>query len=195
MSGTKTTDNFDYAGPLTETVQLGNVATRVPGITLEWDAAALRIANSPEADRLLTQKYRDGLDEGAVLGMLESYGVAGNAMTARAQGAFMTQTVVGSPATCAAKIEALHPARTYTGPSGQPPAAAPQSVKPAAAPAASPPASSRPASLSSAPASSSGIARSAGASSKPAVKPVAASSAPKRPKPVNPDDTPGGNRQ
>ena len=51
------------------------------------------------------QKYRDGLDEGAVLGMLQSYGVAGNAMTARAQGAFMTQTAVGSPATCAAKIE------------------------------------------------------------------------------------------
>ena len=58
------------------------------------------------------QKYRDGLDEGAVLGMLESYGVSisgegGNAMTARAQGAFMTQTVVGSPVTCAAKIEAF----------------------------------------------------------------------------------------
>jgi pyrimidine oxygenase len=51
------------------------------------------------------QKYREGLDEGAVLGMLESYGVAGNAMTARAQGAFMTQTAVGSPATCAARIE------------------------------------------------------------------------------------------
>src|SRR5476651_2166846 len=51
------------------------------------------------------QKYRDGLDEGAVLGMLESYGVAGNAMTARSQGAFMTQTVVGAPATCAAQIE------------------------------------------------------------------------------------------
>ncbi|HSS14421.1 MAG TPA: LLM class flavin-dependent oxidoreductase, partial [Rhizomicrobium sp.] len=56
------------------------------------------------------QTYRDGLDEGAVLGMLESYGVplsgeGGNAMTARAQGAFMTQAVIGSPATCAAKIE------------------------------------------------------------------------------------------
>jgi pyrimidine oxygenase len=51
------------------------------------------------------QKYRDGLDEGAVVGMLESYGAAGNAMTARAQGAFMTQTVIGSPATCAAGIE------------------------------------------------------------------------------------------
>ncbi len=56
------------------------------------------------------QTYRDGLDEGAVLGMLESYGAlsskeGGNAMTARAQGAFMTQTVIGAPASCAARIE------------------------------------------------------------------------------------------
>lgn len=60
LNGTQTTDNFDYAGPLTETVQLGNVATRVPGITLLWDAPALRILNSPEAHRLLTQGYRAG---------------------------------------------------------------------------------------------------------------------------------------
>jgi hypothetical protein len=59
LSGTKTTDSFDYAGPLTEAVQLGNVATRVPGVTLEWDAEALRIRNSPEAERLLTKEYRD----------------------------------------------------------------------------------------------------------------------------------------
>jgi pyrimidine oxygenase len=39
--------------------------------------------------------------------MLESYGAAGNAMTARAQGAFMTQTAIGSPATCAGKIESF----------------------------------------------------------------------------------------
>jgi pyrimidine oxygenase len=51
------------------------------------------------------RKYRDGLDEGAVAGMLESYGAQGNAMTARAQGAFMTQTAVGSPASCARQIE------------------------------------------------------------------------------------------
>lgn len=54
------------------------------------------------------EKYRKGLDEGAVLGMLRSYGVPltgeGNAMTARAQGAFMTQTAVGAPETCAAEI-------------------------------------------------------------------------------------------
>ena len=51
------------------------------------------------------QEYRDGLDEGAVRGMLESYGLSGNAMTERARDAFMTQTVVGSPATCASQIE------------------------------------------------------------------------------------------
>jgi len=64
------------------------------------------IAADSDADaQARAQKYRDGLDEGAVLGMLQSYGVEGNAMTARAQGAFMTQTVVGTPTTCAAEIE------------------------------------------------------------------------------------------
>ena len=53
------------------------------------------------------QAYRDGLDEGAVAGMLESYGAQGNAMTARAQGAFMTQTAVGSPRACARQIESF----------------------------------------------------------------------------------------
>jgi pyrimidine oxygenase len=51
------------------------------------------------------ERYRQGLDAGAVAGLLESYGVRGNAMTARAQGAFMTQTVVGTSATCARQIE------------------------------------------------------------------------------------------
>ena len=60
LGGTPTTDGFDYAGPLTEAVQLGNVATRVPGVTLEWDAAALRFPNKPEAESLLTKQYRDG---------------------------------------------------------------------------------------------------------------------------------------
>ena len=46
--------------PLTETVQLGNVATRIPGKALEWDAAALRITNEEAANPLLTKIYRDG---------------------------------------------------------------------------------------------------------------------------------------
>jgi pyrimidine oxygenase len=63
---------------------------------------------SDAAAEATAQKYREGLDEGAVLGMLQSYGVsfagADNAMAARAKGAFMTHTVIGAPVTCAQKI-------------------------------------------------------------------------------------------
>ncbi len=51
--------NFDYAGPLTETVLLGNVAYR-SGKRFEWDAAALRAKNCAEADRFLRRGYRKG---------------------------------------------------------------------------------------------------------------------------------------
>jgi predicted dehydrogenase len=60
LGGSKTTDGFDYAGPLTEAVQLGNVATRFPGETLVWDAKALKIKNVKEANKLLTRTYREG---------------------------------------------------------------------------------------------------------------------------------------
>lgn len=66
LSNTKTSDGFHYAGPLTETVQLGNIAARFPGKTLNWDASALKIANLPEANALLTKKYRDGFAVEAV---------------------------------------------------------------------------------------------------------------------------------
>ena len=52
--------NFDYSGPLTEAVLLGNVAVRVAGKTLEWDAANLRVTNCPEADALVRRPYREG---------------------------------------------------------------------------------------------------------------------------------------
>jgi predicted dehydrogenase len=60
LGGTRTTDHFDYAGPLTEAVLLGNVATRFPGVTLEWKAKAMRFPNQPKADLLLTKDYRAG---------------------------------------------------------------------------------------------------------------------------------------
>ncbi|HJM64607.1 MAG: Gfo/Idh/MocA family oxidoreductase [Roseibacillus sp.] len=56
----KPTSSFDYAGPLCETVLLGCVASRVPGVKLEWDARALRFANSKAADNLLHREYRKG---------------------------------------------------------------------------------------------------------------------------------------
>lgn len=76
LAGTKTSDGFDYAGPLTETVQLGNVATRVVDRSniargmrnlepkeinaLQWDAENLRITNNAAANALLTKTYRKG---------------------------------------------------------------------------------------------------------------------------------------
>jgi len=60
FSGVETSDNFAYAGPLTEAVQLGNVATRFPGVELKWDAKALQFEENPKAGRLLTRQYREG---------------------------------------------------------------------------------------------------------------------------------------
>ncbi|HVA48830.1 MAG TPA: Gfo/Idh/MocA family oxidoreductase [Pirellulales bacterium] len=55
-----TTSHFDYAGPLTEAVLLGTVAIRLPREALHWDAAALKIANSSDANSLLSKPYREG---------------------------------------------------------------------------------------------------------------------------------------
>ncbi|MBL8851771.1 MAG: hypothetical protein JNG89_18990 [Planctomycetaceae bacterium] len=62
LAGTQTSDGFHYAGPLTETTQLGNVAARLPGRELVWDAAALKITNVEEANALLTKTYRPGFE-------------------------------------------------------------------------------------------------------------------------------------
>ncbi len=51
--------SFDYSGPLTETVLLGNVAYR-SGKRLEWDHKRFRITNAPEAMKLLKREYRKG---------------------------------------------------------------------------------------------------------------------------------------
>lgn len=51
---------FDYSGPLTETVLLGNVAAWYPGEVLEWDARRMRILNRPAAKAHIQRKYRKG---------------------------------------------------------------------------------------------------------------------------------------
>lgn len=56
----KCSTNFDYAGPLTESVIIGNVAARFPGQTLEFDARTLSFPRTPEANQFLTRSYRDG---------------------------------------------------------------------------------------------------------------------------------------
>ena len=52
--------HFDYAGPFTETVLLGNVALRFPGERLMWDAATMKVSNKPEADQYVQHNYRPG---------------------------------------------------------------------------------------------------------------------------------------
>lgn len=56
----QTSANFDYSGPLTETVLLGSVASRFPKTTLEWNAAKLKFTNLPEANQFVRRKYRKG---------------------------------------------------------------------------------------------------------------------------------------
>jgi predicted dehydrogenase len=56
----KCSTSFDYAGPLTESVLIGNVAAHFPGEPLEFDAVKLAFPNKPAANQYLTRSYRDG---------------------------------------------------------------------------------------------------------------------------------------
>jgi predicted dehydrogenase len=51
--------NFDYAGPLTEIVLLGNIAIRA-GMKLDWDGPNMRCTNVPEANEYIRREYRKG---------------------------------------------------------------------------------------------------------------------------------------
>ena len=52
--------NFDYSGPLTETVLMGNLAIRHPGEKLDWDGANMTVTNLPEANEYVRRHYREG---------------------------------------------------------------------------------------------------------------------------------------
>ena len=58
-TGGKCTCDFSYSGLLTEANHLGNVAYRV-GKKLQWDTAALKATNAPEADPFIRREYRKG---------------------------------------------------------------------------------------------------------------------------------------
>ncbi len=51
--------NFDFAGLLTETILLGNVAMRA-GKKLEWDGENMKFTNAPDAEKFLHFEYRKG---------------------------------------------------------------------------------------------------------------------------------------
>jgi predicted dehydrogenase len=55
----KTTADFAYAAPLTETILLGDIASRFPQTTLAWNARRMRF-DLREADQYLQRSYRAG---------------------------------------------------------------------------------------------------------------------------------------
>ena len=54
---------FDYAGPLSEFIVLGDVALMHPGVTLKWDSENLRITNHDAADKDLFMRRLAPRDE------------------------------------------------------------------------------------------------------------------------------------
>ena len=54
----RTSAPFDYAGPLTESILLGCLATRFTKTTLEWDAAKMQITNNKAANDHVRRRYR-----------------------------------------------------------------------------------------------------------------------------------------
>ena len=52
--------NFDYAGPFTEVVLLGNIALRMMHKKLYYDGPNMKITNMPEANKYIHRQYRQG---------------------------------------------------------------------------------------------------------------------------------------
>lgn len=55
----KTSADFAYAGPLTEAILLGGIASRFPNTTLKWDSPGLKF-DLAEANAFVRREYRDG---------------------------------------------------------------------------------------------------------------------------------------
>lgn len=58
-TGQPALSNFNYAGPFTEVVLLGNLAVRT-GKKIEWDSKGLMAVNAPEANALINPPRRRG---------------------------------------------------------------------------------------------------------------------------------------
>ena len=58
--GQRPVANFDYSGPMTETVLLGVLSLRSPGTRLEWDSDNLTVKNAPDLNQYVHTEYRKG---------------------------------------------------------------------------------------------------------------------------------------
>jgi hypothetical protein len=55
----KTTADFSYAGPLTEAILLGDIASRFPQTTLKWNGGRMKF-DLHEANQYIRREYRKG---------------------------------------------------------------------------------------------------------------------------------------
>jgi hypothetical protein len=58
--GKPASSNFEYSGPLSETVLMGNLAIRFPDKELLWNGEAMEVTNDKHANAYVRREYRDG---------------------------------------------------------------------------------------------------------------------------------------
>ena len=58
--GPPASSNFDYSGPLSEMVLMGNLAVRFPNQQLLWDGEQMQVKNHKDANAYVRRKYREG---------------------------------------------------------------------------------------------------------------------------------------
>jgi predicted dehydrogenase len=59
-NGKPACSNFDYSGPLTETVVMGNLAILNPNVVLEWNGENMKFTNNDEANAFVKPQFREG---------------------------------------------------------------------------------------------------------------------------------------
>jgi predicted dehydrogenase len=58
--GKPASSNFDYSGPLSEMVLMGNLAVRHPNKRLLWDGLKMEVTNDTDANDYVRRDYREG---------------------------------------------------------------------------------------------------------------------------------------
>ena len=59
-AGKPASSDFEYSGPLSETVLMGNLAVRFPGRELLWNGEAMEVTNDADANAYVKRQYREG---------------------------------------------------------------------------------------------------------------------------------------
>jgi len=59
-TGKPAASSFDYSGPLSEAVLMGNLAVRFPDRELLWNGQAMEVTNDADANAYVKREYREG---------------------------------------------------------------------------------------------------------------------------------------